>query len=238
MNRFALITIAVAANCIGLLPYLLFVDHLAYLLVAIPASAMTAFFALRQASTEATARPSLAEWLLGAWSAVSKPSTASLTGLMFFGLFYWGYELFSWAARVFDFAPGGDPWTWGHWGSFGLLSPAGEIETIRRCGCRRVRTGGVGSHALVAGSARCRAPDPARAASVLHQLPSRRTRPEVVRQIGSSGGRRAGQVAGEGRIPRRACAADREIRNRSAVAVGRPARQGGTNTPLLFRSRR
>jgi hypothetical protein len=116
-NRVALITIVALANGIAVVPYLLFIDRLAWLLPVVLGSAVAALFALRNVTAEATTQPSLGEWLLGAWSAVAKPSVGSVTGLMFFGIFYGGVKLFILAAHYFGFVPRADPWAWGFWGS-------------------------------------------------------------------------------------------------------------------------
>lgn len=130
-NRVALITIVALANGIAVVPYLLFIDRLAWLLPVVLGSAVAALFALRKLTIEATTQLSLGEWLLGAWSAVAIPSGGNLIGLMFFGMFYGGVKLFILAAHYFGFAPRADPWAWGFWGSIWFVGVAGLAAAIQ-----------------------------------------------------------------------------------------------------------
>lgn len=133
-NRAWLIAIAALANGVGLAPYLLFVDRLGYLFIVVPGSAVVAYLALRKQPAAATAHLSFAEWVFAAWSAVAKPSTVALTGLLFF---FWGYaaqKLYAGAAGYFGYPSGGDPQVWGFRGSiwfvfFGVFY--GPVENAR-----------------------------------------------------------------------------------------------------------
>ena len=134
LNRAALIAIAALANGIASLPYLLFAHLLLGLPVVVLGSALLAWFTLRKLTTEATAQPSLGEWVLGAWSAVFTPSVAGLAGLIFFGLFYGGVHLFLMAARFFGFASHANPSAWGFWGSVWFVAPMmilGATESLQ-----------------------------------------------------------------------------------------------------------
>lgn len=121
-NRAALVTVAAFACGVGSSPYLLFVDWLVYLWGFAPIAAVAAYLALRGMKTEAAAHPSFWEWMLGAWSAVFRPATGSLVGLVFYAMFYWGQRGVVGAAGYLGFAVGGDPSAWGFWGSIWLAA--------------------------------------------------------------------------------------------------------------------
>jgi hypothetical protein len=116
-KRLPLILIIAAASGIGLFPYLLFVDRVRYLLVVIPVATLMAFFALRRLVTDATEEPSLGEWLLAAWSAVSLPSTGALFGFAMYGIGFGLASLAGYSLKLFAFALPIDPPTWGYWAS-------------------------------------------------------------------------------------------------------------------------
>jgi hypothetical protein len=133
-RRVVLVAIAAFGCGVGSSPYLLFVDRLVYLWGLVPLAVAAASLALRGLKTEATAHPSLGEWLLGTWAAVAKPALGSLGGLLLYAIFYWGLTGYVGTARYLGFAPGGDASAWGFWGSIWVLggaTVAGSTEGMR-----------------------------------------------------------------------------------------------------------
>ena len=127
----ALATIAALASGVGLLPYFRFVDRSEWLLSVVLVSPVWCFYLLRRqtakVTTETTTKPSLGEWLLGAWSAVGEPVASSLLGMALFGLFYAGVQLFNWAAHHLGFAAQAAPGIWGFWGSIWWIVAGGCV---------------------------------------------------------------------------------------------------------------
>ena len=120
--RAALSAILSVATAVGLAPYLLFIDRLAWLTGIAPIAAILAFATLRKQKTNATAHPSFAEWLMGSWSAVGMPAIASLVGMMLFGLGYGAAWLILGAAGYLGFTVAAEPSAWGFWISVWMVA--------------------------------------------------------------------------------------------------------------------
>lgn len=121
-NRLALVAIISAGSGLALVPYFLFINRIPYLGVAVAVAAVTALFSLRGLETEATEEPSIAEWLLAAWSAVAHGSTAGLGSLMMYGVAFGGAWLVGYLARLAGFNLHPSPARWGYWGSIAFAS--------------------------------------------------------------------------------------------------------------------
>lgn len=89
VNRPAVALLSTLAAAIGLLPYVLFVEHLWLLLMATPLALVLSFRGIRSTTTKAGEHPSITEMLLGGLGAVTLSATVSLMGVMFWGM-TWG----------------------------------------------------------------------------------------------------------------------------------------------------
>jgi hypothetical protein len=88
-NKPLLVLLAALGFALGVLPYLMLIGRPAWVVWVAAGAALIAVFALRTHASNATASPTLGEWLLGSWSAVAHSAALSLLGMMVYGLFYW-----------------------------------------------------------------------------------------------------------------------------------------------------